>query len=65
MPGVFEVRSVAPVGRAIDDLILLAECSVEGNGRDRCASCLCEIPEPKVVLLIVCEHHGLENGASR
>lgn len=31
MPGVFEVRSVAPVGQAIDDLILLAECSVEGE----------------------------------
>ena len=27
MPGVFEVTSVAPVGQAIDDLILLAECS--------------------------------------
>ena len=25
------VRSVAPVGQAIDDLILLAECSVEGE----------------------------------
>ncbi len=31
MPGVFEVRSVAPVGQAIDDLILLAECSVDGE----------------------------------
>jgi predicted nuclease of predicted toxin-antitoxin system len=31
MPGVFEVRSVAPVGQAIDDLILLAECSFEGE----------------------------------
>ena len=31
MPGVFEVRSVAPVGRAIDHLILLAECSFEGE----------------------------------
>ena len=29
MPGVFEVRSVAPIGQAIDDLILLAECSSE------------------------------------
>jgi hypothetical protein len=29
MPGVFEVRSVAPIGQAIDDLILLAECSFE------------------------------------
>ena len=31
MPGVFEVRSVAPVGQAIDDLTLVAECSVEGE----------------------------------
>ncbi len=31
MPGVFEVRSVAPIGQAIDDLILLAECSFEGE----------------------------------
>ena len=31
MPGVFEVASVASVGQAIDDLILLAECSLEGE----------------------------------
>ena len=31
MPGVFEVRSVAPIGQAIDDLNLLAECSLEGE----------------------------------
>ena len=31
MPGVFEVKSVAPIGQAIDDLILLAECSVDGE----------------------------------
>jgi len=31
MPGVFEVRSVAPIGQAIDDLILLAECSFDGE----------------------------------
>ena len=31
MPGVFEVKSVAPVGQVIDDLILLAECSVDGE----------------------------------
>jgi hypothetical protein len=31
MPGVFEVRPVAPIGQVIDDLILLAECSVEGE----------------------------------
>ena len=31
MPGVFEVRSVTSIGQIIDDLILLAECSVEGE----------------------------------
>ena len=31
MPGVFEVKSVAAIGQAIDDLILLAECSIEGE----------------------------------
>ena len=31
MPGVFEVKSVAPIGQAIDDLILLAECSFDGE----------------------------------
>jgi len=39
MPGVFEVKSVAPVGQAIDDLTLLAECSVDGEWEGRCASC--------------------------
>ena len=31
MPGVFEVGSDAGVGPAIDDLLLLAECSHEGE----------------------------------
>ena len=31
MPGVFEVQSVAGIGQTIDDLILLAECSHEGE----------------------------------
>jgi predicted nuclease of predicted toxin-antitoxin system len=31
MPGIFEVRSVAPIGQTIDDLILLAECSHDGE----------------------------------
>jgi len=31
MPGVFEVKSVAPIGQTIDDLTLLAECSHEGE----------------------------------
>lgn len=31
MPGVFEVRSTAALGQVIDDLILLAECSHEGE----------------------------------
>ncbi len=31
MPGVFEVASVASIGRVIDDLILLVECSFDGE----------------------------------
>ena len=39
MPGVFEVSSIGPIGQAIDDLILLVECSVEGEWEDKCTSC--------------------------
>lgn len=31
MPGVFEVDSSAAIGQVIDDLLLLAECSLEGE----------------------------------
>lgn len=31
MPGVFEISRVVPVGRAIEDVLLLAECSLEGE----------------------------------
>lgn len=31
MPGVFAARSRGPIGLTIDDLLLLAECSVEGE----------------------------------
>lgn len=31
MPGVFEVSLGLPIGRAIDDLALIAECSIEGE----------------------------------
>lgn len=31
MPGVFAVSSRAPIGSAIDDLLLLAECSLDGE----------------------------------
>ena len=31
MPGVFQVSRVVPVGRAIEDILLLAECSLEGD----------------------------------
>lgn len=31
MPGVFEVGRAVPLGRAIEDLLLLAECSVSGE----------------------------------
>jgi hypothetical protein len=31
MPGVFEVSLGVPIGRAIDDLVLVAECSIDGE----------------------------------
>jgi hypothetical protein len=31
MPGVFEVGASVPIGRAIDDLILIVECSLAGE----------------------------------
>lgn len=31
MPGVFEVATDLSIARAIDDLILIAECSLEGE----------------------------------
>ncbi len=31
MPGVFEVSRAVPVGRAIEDILLLAECSMENE----------------------------------
>ena len=31
MPGVFEVSQKTPIARAIEDILLLAECSLEGE----------------------------------
>jgi len=31
MPGVFEVSPDVPIGRAIEDILLLTECSLEGE----------------------------------
>lgn len=31
MPGVFEIRRTVPMARAISDILVLAECSVEGE----------------------------------
>lgn len=31
MPEVFEVRQTLPIGRTIEDILLLAECSFEGE----------------------------------
>ncbi|HEY0169869.1 MAG TPA: DUF5615 family PIN-like protein [Pyrinomonadaceae bacterium] len=31
MPGVFEVSQQVPIARAIEDILLLAECSLEGE----------------------------------
>lgn len=31
MPGIFEISRAVPVGRAIEDILLLAECSLENE----------------------------------
>ena len=31
LPGVFEVGQVVPIGRAIEDILLLTECSLDGE----------------------------------
>ena len=31
VPGVFEVSRAVPIGRAIEDILLLAECSLDGE----------------------------------
>jgi hypothetical protein len=31
MPGIFEVNRAVPIGRAIEDILLLAECSLENE----------------------------------
>lgn len=31
MPGVFEVNRTAPIGQVIEDILLLVECSLEGE----------------------------------
>lgn len=35
MPGVFEVGQAVPIGRAIEDILLIAECSFEGEWEDQ------------------------------
>jgi len=32
MPGVFEIRRNVPLNRAIEEILLIAECSFEGEG---------------------------------
>ena len=39
MPGVFEVCRSVSVGQAIDDLLLLAECSLEGEWEGQSDTC--------------------------
>jgi hypothetical protein len=41
MPGVFAARSDSPVGRTIEDLDLLAECSLDGEWEGRSDTCHC------------------------
>jgi hypothetical protein len=35
MPGVFELSQDVPIGQAIEEILILAECSVEGEWEDQ------------------------------
>jgi hypothetical protein len=35
MPGVFEISRAVPIGKAIEDILLLIECSLEGEWSDQ------------------------------
>jgi hypothetical protein len=35
MPGVFEVKRLVPIGLAIEEILMLSECSVEGEWADQ------------------------------
>ena len=35
MPGIFEVSRNVPIGVAIEDILLLAECSLDEEWKDR------------------------------
>lgn len=35
MPGVFEVSRTAPIGQVIEEILLLIECSLEGEWQDQ------------------------------
>jgi predicted nuclease of predicted toxin-antitoxin system len=41
MPGVVEISNAVPLGTAIDDLLCLAECSLEGEWEGRSVICRC------------------------
>ena len=43
MPGVFEVSRSVPIGRAIEDILLLAECSLDDEWEARCVTCRCKV----------------------
>jgi hypothetical protein len=48
MPGVFEGSRDLPIGRAIEEILLLAECSLEGNGKAKYAICHCGKGVPRL-----------------
>ena len=35
MPGVFEVSQYLPIGQAIEEILLVTECSLEGEWEDQ------------------------------
>jgi hypothetical protein len=41
MPGIIEVSRAVPIGRAIDDIVLLIECSVAGEWKGKSSISYC------------------------
>ena len=50
MSGVFEVSREVSIGRAIEDILILAECSLDGEWEGKYVTCLCELLKSIILL---------------
>ena len=45
MPGLIEVPHSMPVGRTVEDILILANCSMKASGRGKLSFCPCDLEE--------------------